>query len=456
MTHISRKRRQLLISIVDISLLYLSIPIALFLRKFEIPEIGRVIEHMATFTTVIFIWEVMSYGAGLYSLEHPFSSNQVAIKMLFVAGISLLSGFALFYLVFVDTITPKTILVLFTATGVVLQFSWRLFYNYFFGVRKARPRVVFIGYNETVKALVSEMKKFSYFGFTASAIYDAKNPPDPSCDLPFFRDPNGLFAYLSDKPAEIIILAQDSDYPMDMRQYLFAQLEEKTFIFTLSSFFEAVTRKVPIGSINDNWLLTNLDSENHTIFEVIKRLFDLVLSSCILVLTFLLWPIIAIVIKIESPGPVFFRQVREGRSSKPFTILKFRTMKVEGNTFTPTGQKDTRITPVGNFLRKSRLDEIPQIINVFRGDMSLIGPRPERPELAKELEKVIPYYRQRLIVKPGITGWDQVSGEYHSPSIEDTYKKLQFDLFYIKNRSVFLDLSIFFKTITTVLNRSGR
>jgi exopolysaccharide biosynthesis polyprenyl glycosylphosphotransferase len=456
MTHISRKRRQFLISIIDILLLYISIPIALFLRKFELPELSRIFEHITTFTIVIFVWEVVSYGAGLYSLEHPFSSNQVALKMLFVACISLLSGFAVFYLVFVDTITPKTVMVIFSATGFILQFSWRLFYNYFFGIRKARPNVVFIGYNETVRSLVDEMKKFSYFGFTAAAIYDEKIADGNTCGIPFFTTTDGFFSFVDKNPAEIIILAQDSNYPLELRQYLFSQLEHKTLFFNLSSFFELVTRKVPIGSINDNWLLTNIDSENFTIFEGLKRLFDILISSIILILTFILWPIIAIIIKIESPGPVFFRQIREGRSSKPFSILKFRTMRTTGNSYAPTGNRDSRITPVGNFLRKTRLDEVPQIINVFRGDMSLIGPRPERPELAKDLDKVIPYYRQRLIVKPGITGWDQVSGEYHSPSVEDTYKKLQYDLYYIKNRSIFLDLSIFFKTITTVLKRSGR
>ena len=107
-------------------------------------------------------------------------------------------------------------------------------------------------------------------------------------------------------------------------------------------------------------------------------------------------------------------------------------------------------------MRKTRLDEIPQFLNIIKGDMSFIGPRPERPELARELEKKVPFYRQRLLVKPGITGWDQVSGEYHSPSMDDTYKKLQYDLYYIKNQSVFLDISIFFKTITTVIMRGGR
>jgi lipopolysaccharide/colanic/teichoic acid biosynthesis glycosyltransferase len=161
-------------------------------------------------------------------------------------------------------------------------------------------------------------------------------------------------------------------------------------------------------------------------------------------------------IKMESRGPAFFKQKRLGQREKEFMMIKFRTMREEGNNKTMTTDGDKRITRFGNILRKTRLDEIPQVINVLRGEMSFIGPRPERPEFVVELEKQIPFYKTRLLVKPGLSGWDQVSGEYHSPSAEDTLKKLQNDLFYIKNRSLYLDLIIILKTIAAVLGREGR
>ncbi len=167
------------------------------------------------------------------------------------------------------------------------------------------------------------------------------------------------------------------------------------------------------------------------------------------------WVLIALGITLSSRGPVLFRQERLGKGGKLFRILKFRTMKVDGNDFAPTAEKDPRVTGFGGFLRRLRLDEIPQLVNILVGEMSFVGPRPERPELAVDLERSIPYYRQRLLVKPGITGWDQVSGEYHSPSVEDTYKKLQYDLYYVKNMSILLDISVFFKTIMTMLGRKG-
>ena len=136
-------------------------------------------------------------------------------------------------------------------------------------------------------------------------------------------------------------------------------------------------------------------------------------------------------------------------------MIKFRTMSEDGNNRNPTTLNDRRVTTFGSFLRKTRIDEIPQVINVLIGDMSFVGPRAERPEIVSLLEKEIPFYRERMLVKPGLTGWDQISGEYHSPSQEDTIKKLQYDLFYIKNRSIYLDLSIILKTVATVLSRSG-
>jgi lipopolysaccharide/colanic/teichoic acid biosynthesis glycosyltransferase len=131
-------------------------------------------------------------------------------------------------------------------------------------------------------------------------------------------------------------------------------------------------------------------------------------------------------------------------------------MRHTDNDFKPTDKDDERITGIGKWLRKTRLDEFPQTLNVLKGEMSFVGPRPERPELVKELEKVVPFYRERMLVKPGITGWDQISNEYHSPSYEDTMKKLQYDLFYIKNRALSLDISIILKTLTTMLSRTGR
>lgn len=225
---------------------------------------------------------------------------------------------------------------------------------------------------------------------------------------------------------------------------------------SLSGFYEFALEKVPLNVITGGWLLENVRSRNRRGFHAFKRALDLSLSVVMLVASLPLWPLIGIAIKLESPGPVLFRQERLGKDRRRFTILKFRTMRVSGNDHAPTEKKDSRVTALGVFLRRTRLDEIPQAVNILKGEMSFIGPRPERPELAEMLAREIPFYYERNRVLPGITGWDQVCGEYHSPSSSDTYKKIQYDLYYIKNRSVGLELRILLKTIRTMLLREGR
>ncbi|HOS98966.1 MAG TPA: sugar transferase, partial [bacterium] len=200
----------------------------------------------------------------------------------------------------------------------------------------------------------------------------------------------------------------------------------------------------------------NLNLVDKRWYLALKRGSDFIIAALGFIITLPLWLIIAPLIKITSHGPIIFKQQRVGRDNKPFIIYKFRTMKVEDNNFQPVGDHDKRITPVGRFLRQTRLDELPQLMNILKGEMSVIGPRPERPELVQELARQIPFYNIRHLIQPGVTGWDQVSGEYHSPSLEDTYKKLQYDLFYLKHCSIYLDSTIILKTIATVLSRGGK
>ncbi|MBU1349985.1 sugar transferase, partial [Patescibacteria group bacterium] len=216
-----------------------------------------------------------------------------------------------------------------------------------------------------------------------------------------------------------------------------------------------VTGKIPVKAINEMWFLENLNKGEKKFFNIVKRSYDIILALLIFIITCVFWPIIALLIKTASKGPVFITMKRVGKNNKEFKMFKFRSMKEENNDRSMTVKNDSRITKFGSFLRKTRIDEIPQVLNILKGDMSFVGPRPERPELIRNLEKQISFYKERTLIKPGATGWDQISGEYHSPSHEDTLKKLQYDLFYIKNRSIYLDLSIMLKTISTVLSRKG-
>jgi sugar transferase (PEP-CTERM system associated) len=224
------------------------------------------------------------------------------------------------------------------------------------------------------------------------------------------------------------------------------------------TFYEKATGKILVTAVRPSWLIFSDGFVKTPRTEIIKRLFDVGASLAGILLSLPLMALAAIAIKLESSGPVLYRQPRLGQNGCVFILNKFRSMRQDAEKETGpvwATQQDSRITRVGGFLRRTRLDELPQLFNVLFGHMSFIGPRPERPEFVSELQKQIPYYIERLAVKPGITGWAQVRYRYGS-SVEDAVEKLQYDLYYIKNLSLFLDLLIVLNTVQVVLFARGR
>jgi sugar transferase (PEP-CTERM system associated) len=224
------------------------------------------------------------------------------------------------------------------------------------------------------------------------------------------------------------------------------------------TFYEIVQGKLMLEHITPSWIIFSAGFRRTALVNVYKRCIDIVLALTGLVLSAPLFPFIALAIRLETPGPVFFKQVRVGVGEKPFTLYKFRSMgtDAEKNGAVWAAKNDVRVTRVGRFLRNSRIDEIPQLYNVLKGEMSLIGPRPERPEFVEKLKKDIYYYSKRHTIKPGVTGWAQVRYPYGATT-EDAVEKLRYDLYYIKNLSLFLDSQIIFETVKVVLfGRGGR
>jgi sugar transferase (PEP-CTERM system associated) len=228
-------------------------------------------------------------------------------------------------------------------------------------------------------------------------------------------------------------------------------------VLELSSFFERENGHLQIDSMNASWMILAEGFHQGIVRDTIKRLFDLLVSAAMLVVTLPIMALAALLIKLESPGPVLYRQERVGQGGNNFTILKFRSMGVDAEKDGKprwAGQNDSRVTLTGRFIRRTRIDELPQIFNVFFGDMSFVGPRPERPYFVQDLTQKIPYYGVRHTVKPGITGWAQVRYAYGATD-EDAMHKLQYDLYYVKNHSLFLDLMILFQTAQVVLWGKG-
>lgn len=225
----------------------------------------------------------------------------------------------------------------------------------------------------------------------------------------------------------------------------------------LSGFYERVRGEVPVDSLKASWLIYGNGFEQGSLRTMIKRAFDLLAASVLFVATLPLMLLTVLLIKLESPGAVIYRQERVGRAGRPFTVLKFRSMRSDAEKdgiARWASAADPRVTRVGRFIRKTRIDELPQLLNVLRGEMSFVGPRPERPSFVAQLKEQIPFYDLRHSVKPGLTGWAQVRYSYGA-SVEDARTKLQFDLYYVKNHSLFLDVLILFETVRVILFREG-
>jgi len=435
--------------------MYFSLYLALTIRYGEKPSAVIWQAHLIPFTLIFIIWFLVFYISDLYNLKLAVSNAKFFQLLLRSFLISTLLSIIIFYLAPPSGITPKTNLAIFVLIFACLFVIWRRLFNLILKSYLPKNNLAIIGKNNLVLEIISELKQKPQLGFNLSFIMDEESGIKEINGVPVFKNLADLPELIAKRKINNIILASAPD-SHELRTLLFECLPLKITFINLADFYENIAGKIPLEVINKMWFLENLNEGNKSNFDLFKWTADLILALVIFIITLPFWLVIAIILKIESRGPIFFVQTRAGERGKNFPIIKFRTMKTENNDQSPTTASDYRVTGFGSILRKTRLDEIPQTLNIIKGDMSFVGPRPERPELIKVLEKQIPFYRERMLVKPGVTGCDQIAGEYHSPSYEDTMKKLQYDLYYIKNRSFYLDLSIILKTIATMLSRAGR
>lgn len=303
---------------------------------------------------------------------------------------------------------------------------------------------------ELVRADAS--KEYELVGFFSSA-----PAAEPGRDgVRFLGDARDFPQMIRHESVHDIVLAHDGDAAlMEDLQHAY---ESGVEVRHVSELFEELTGRIPVRNLGGHWLgVLPRRAGSGRAYDVVKRVADIVIAGALLVLLAPLMLLIALAIRRESPGPAIYRQEREGRLGRTFTMYKFRTMCDGAERDGPcwASRDDPRRTHLGRILRPTRLDELPQLANVLRGDMSLIGPRPERPNFSTELGRALPFYRARLLVAPGITGWAQVRFPY-AGSVEDCHEKLQHDLYYVKHRSPLLDLVIALKTIGILLHASGR
>ena len=450
--HIKLKLKRTILFCGDIVVLYFSLFLALFLRFFNAftDEIYK--KHIFYFSFIYVLWLIMIFSFRFYETNRPIRNKlEILVNTIYFSIINLFLSVLYFYLVPNQLITPKTILVFNILLFAILFFLWRNYANKFLYRYNLKQNCLIITNNNN---LIESIKQKPELDLNIKKFIN----PDGNIELEGAEKINleELDSFLLQSKIQNIVIDDDLLFNEELSKKLLYYLNLKIEITKTSDFYEKFLGKVAIKNINQVWIISNLNENKKYIFDIIKNIIDKIFSFIFLVISIILVPFIIIAVKIDSRGPIFFRQIRTGKNAKIFLAIKFRTMclDAEKNGAQWATVNDSRTTRVGKFLRKTRLDEIPQFINILRGEMSLIGPRPERPEFIQTLEKEIPYYNQRLLVKPGLTGWAQINYPYGS-SVEDAIEKLEYDLYYVKNRSFALDISIILKTIHTVLKGGG-
>ena len=423
--------KKVLILFGDFLILYLSLVLMLVVR-YGLEELRiRFGDHLLPFTVIIFLWLIIFYLSDFY---HQKNLNQKKIsKVLGTAVIfSLLASVIIFYL-FGEffKLTPKTNLLIFGGVFFALDLLWRVLIAKFF--TSGALGIVILGDSPLILETINYIKENPQTGYKTVLWLKEANQ----------ESVQKIEQTLKNRETQVIVAVQRS-LTKELMGKLMEFLSFEANFIDFGDFYEMIFEKVPLEELEESWFVKNITARR-PVYDHIKRFIDLALSLLLGILFLPLSFLIALTIKLSSHGPVIYWQKRVGKNGKVITIHKFRTMTHENVGLLWTEENDNRVTQLGKILRFTHLDEIPQLWNIIRGDISFTGPRPERTELAKEFEK-FPYYDMRHIVKPGLTGWAQINYKA-SASLEEAYEKLRYDIFYVKNRSFWLDIRIIIKTI---------
>lgn len=455
--------KQFILLLGDLVSFIIAFWLSLTIRQLEFPSAEIIERHAPLFGSLFALWIIINYISGLYDLSSPKDKKKYAHIVEASIFSVIISVFILYAIP--QGLAPKTILFLTVLIGYGLGAGWRLLYTNFLASSALHTRVILLGYNQEVEELLQITSHQPEKGYQIVALFDPENlvkNTNSRNGLNIYRNLPTLRPAVTTHKAHLVITAPHlKDKPEALRE-LYELLFWPVQITDVASFYEMVTGRVPPSTFTEGWFLSNLANINTPIYNKFRRGLDIFAAIFMAMTMIVLFPLIAIGIKCSSKGPLFFGQKRMGQFGSIFTIYKFRTMYAlapDGSAETSgaqfTEKEDNRITPFGKLLRKMRLDEVPQAINLFRGDITLVGPRPERPEIVKKLEERMPYYTLRHMVKPGITGWAAIN-QHYTDNLEQGLQKLQYDLYYIKNRSLLLDLSILLKTINVVIRMMGQ
>lgn len=439
------KTKKFFLLLGDIACLYLALYLTLFLRYGGDFDAGQWDNHFQAFSFIFLAWLIVFFISDLYDLKISFNNQALLAnyaKAMIINGI--IAVLLLYFLTpLFPAIKPQRVLIIDLIITAIILVAWRKIYYNLAKSPQIANRVLIIGENELSREVLAEINKRPQLGYKAQIITQI---------------PSDLKQFCLKENIDALVSSDNLRHDAQTAKKIFDCLSLGIDVHSINGFYEHIAQKIPVSHIEMSWFLENLTENAKKSYEIFKRLMDAAFAGLGLILTAPLLPLIALAIKLESPGPIIFKQIRVGKNGKDFLAMKFRSMvrDAEKDGAQWAVKNDPRVTRFGRLMRKIRLDEIPQLVNILRGEMSIVGPRPERPEFIESLSRQIPFYRERLLVKPGLAGWAQLMGPAYGGSAEETLKKLEYDLYYIKNRSLIFDLSIILKTVRVVLGGKGQ
>ncbi len=424
-----------------------------FQKLFEFHELLYAESLNIAIFSVITIF--MTFFGGLYKIEYNLGKKKLLAKIAVLHALSFLVLSSSFYLAPTFLLGRGVLFASIVAFGL-FQSMWHVTYKFCLNLPGIAKRVLILGSGplaRTIGGVIHAKSRYFVLAGYVSCTDGATTVPQEnvigSCDE--------LCQVVKKIKADHIVVSLSEHRGILPLHGMLACKLNGIEVTDAVSFYEMMTGKLLLENIRPSSLIYCEGFKITRLNLFLKRVGDILFAAVGLVLVLPFFPLIALLIKLDSRGPAFYKQMRVGQGEKNFMLYKFRTMArdSENDTGAVWAQKnDPRVTRVGSFLRKSRLDELPQLFNVLRGDLSFIGPRPERPEFIEELKKIIPYYSERHVIKPGLTGWAQVKYPYGA-SVQDAIEKLKYDLYYLKNLSFVLDMTVVLDTVKVVLLREG-
>lgn len=445
------RKESFVLLVGDFFFFLVSLWLALLLRNLEIPSRELFSIHLVPFGLLFAVWILVFYIAGLYEKHTVILKSKLPNILANTQLTNSVLAVVFFYFIPFFGITPKTILFIYLFVSFVIILFWRM-YGYFIVGRRHPNNAILIGSGDEMKELLEEINNNPIYNIKFISSIDLNR-----ADGKGFWDEIVSNIYSESVSIIAIDLANKNVEPV--LPHLYNLIFSKISFIDMHKIYEDIFDRVPLSLLKYNWFLENISTEPRGTYDTLKRIMDIVISLPLTLFSLFFYPFIWLAIKLDDGGPLFIAQERVGKRGRIVHLSKFRSMEKNDLNLGSHTHKENKVTRVGKILRDTRIDELPQLWSVLKGDLSLIGPRPELPAGVAHYTEEIPYYNIRHLIKPGLSGWAQIYHDehpHHSVDTLETAHKLSYDLYYIKNRSFLLDIKIALRTLKILASIAGR